>query len=64
MACLCCAHVYVMLLYGFMGELGLAAMSVTEVGAVFGSPGVDDQRCLRVAAAGSQHDARKLIRHS
>ena len=58
---LCCAHVCMVLLYGFMGELGVAAMSVTEVGAVFGSAGGDQQRCLLVAAAGSQHDARKRI---
>lgn len=53
-----------MLLRGFMGELGLAAMSVTEVGAVLGSVVVHHQRCLLVAAAGSLHDALMLIRHS
>ncbi len=50
-----------MLLYGFMGKLGVAAMSVTEVGAVLGSAGGDQQPCLLVAAAGSQHDALKRI---
>ncbi len=61
MARLCCAHVCMVLLYGLMGELGVAAMSVTEVGAVFGSANADHQRCLLMAAAASQHDALKRI---
>lgn len=64
MVCLCVAHTCMMLLRGFMGELGLVVMSVTEVGTVLGSPGVDDQRCPLAAAAGSQHDALKRFRHS
>ena len=61
MARLCCAHVCMVLLYGFMGELGVVVMSVTEVGAVLGSAGGDQQQCLLVAAADSQHDALKRI---
>jgi hypothetical protein len=62
--CLCVAHAYMMLLRGFMGELGPAVMSVTEVGAVLGSAAVDHQPCLLMTAAGSLHDALKLIRHT
>ena len=62
--CLCVAHAYMMLLRGFMGELGPAVMSVTEMGAVLGSAAVDHQPCLLMTAAGSLHDALKLIRHT
>ena len=44
-----------------MYELGLSAMSVTELSAVLGSAGVDLERCLLVTAADSQLDAIKLI---
>ena len=64
MACLCCARAYAVLLCGFIGELGVAAMSTTEVGAVLGSAGGDYQRCLLVAAADNQHDTIKRIWHS
>jgi hypothetical protein len=49
-----------MLLRGFVGELGLEAMSMTELGAVLDSAAVDHQPCLLVAAASSQHGTRKL----
>jgi hypothetical protein len=55
------AHVHMVLLRGFMGELDLAAMSMTDVGAVVGSAGYIHQRCVLVAAAGSQQDALKLV---
>jgi hypothetical protein len=61
MARLCCKCVYTMLLRGSVYELGLSAMSVTEVSAVLGSAGVDLERCLLVTAADSQLDAIKLI---
>jgi hypothetical protein len=64
MARLCCAHVYMVLLCGFMGELSAVVMSLTELGAVLGSATADHQRCLLMAAAASQHDALKLMRHS